>query len=511
MEKSQLLKSPLVIGIDSSTSATKAIVVNDEGETLALGRAPIDLLTPRMHQYEHDPRQWWESTRVAIRDAVGQLDEDDRARIRALSISHQRETFACVDEQGNALRPAILWLDSRAGEQIRRYGSDEIHRLSGKPADTTPAIYKMAWLKEHEPRSLEDAAFVVDVHAYLTHELTGRWVSSTGSADTLNLFDIAAQTWSDELLEIAGVRREQLPELAKPGEVIAPLAPELAKEWGLGDVVVVAGLGDGQAAGLGTAATEDGVAYLNVGTSIVSGIHADEYRFGRQYRTLVAGIPGWYVLESVQNSGSVLGNWFRKEFGNPELEGAPDPALEKDAARVRVGSEGLLTLPYWNAVQSPYWNPFARGAVVGYGSSHTRAHAYRSLLEGMAFELALNLEGMAEGANTQIRELRAVGGGSRSDLWRQILCDVTGIDIVQSTIDEVSAQGAAVLAMVAAGRFESVNDAARAMARLGDRTSPDPKAQTLYDAWKAVHRKIYPAVEQIYDDIQRVSKEQGDL
>lgn len=389
--------SPLVIGIDSSTSATKAIVVNDRGDTLATGKAPIDLLTPRMHHYEHDPVQWWESTQTAIATALAQLDDSQRGRIKALSISHQRETFACVDAEGKALRPAILWLDSRAGEQIVRYGSDHIHQLSGKPADTTPAIYKMAWLKEHEPRTLEEATLVVDVHAYLTYFLTGQWVSSTGSADTLNLFDIGAQTWSDELLEIAGVRRDQLPQLAKPGEVIAPLKAELAQQWGIEEIAVVAGLGDGQAAGLGTAATEGGVAYLNVGTSIVSGIHAPAYRFGRQYRTLVAGIPDWFVLESVQNSGSVLGNWFRKEFGDPDLNGAPDPQLEAAASQVPAGSEGLLTLPYWNAVQSPHWDPFARGAVVGYGSSHTKAHAYRSLLEGMAFELALNLEGMAQG------------------------------------------------------------------------------------------------------------------
>ncbi|MDO5721820.1 MAG: FGGY-family carbohydrate kinase [Actinomycetaceae bacterium] len=503
--------SPLVIGVDSSTSATKAIIVNDAGQTLSTGRAPIDLLTPRMHHYEHDPVQWWESTRVAIGDALSQLTDDERGRVQALSISHQRETFACVDEDGRALRPAILWLDSRAGEQILRYGSDEIHRLSGKPADTTPAIYKLAWLKEHEPDTLKNARYVVDVHAYLTHELTGQWVSSTGSADTLNLFDIAAQTWSDELLEIAGVRREQLPHLAKPGEVISPLKAELAQQWGIAQIDVVSGLGDGQAAGLGTAATEEGVAYLNVGTSIVSGIHADEYRFGRQYRTLVAGIPGWYVLESVQNSGSVLGNWFRKHFGDPQLDGAPDPALEEAASKVPAGSEGLLTLPYWNAVQSPHWDPFARGAVVGYGSSHTKAHAYRSLLEGMAMELALNLEGMAQGANTEIRELRAVGGGSRSPLWRQILCDVTGVDIVQSTIDEVSAQGAAVLAMVAVGRYPSVGEAAAAMAHLGARTSANPDNRARYQAWMPVHRKLYPALQEVFTDIQQVSKQLGDL
>lgn len=504
--------SPLVLALDSSTSATKAVVVTDTGDTVSEGRAPIDLLTPGMHRYEHDPAQWWESTHTAIRDAVAPLSRDDKKRIKALSISHQRESFACVDEDGNAIRPAILWLDSRAGEQIVKYGSDHIHELSGKPADTTPALYKIAWLKENEPETLQKAKYLVDVHAYLTYKLTGRWVSSTGSADTLNLFEIAKQTWSDELLEIAGLRRDQLPELAKPGSIIAPMRAELAEEFGLDEVQVVAGLGDGQAAGLGTAATEPGVAYLNVGTSIVSGIHADKYRFGRQYRTLVAGIPDWYVLESVQNSGSVLGNWFRQNFHNPEEDGKPDLELDAEVEKIEPGSEGLLTLPYWNAVQSPYWNPFARGAVVGFGSGHTKAHTYRSLLEGMGFELALNLEGMAVGAGTDITELRAVGGGSRSRVWRQILCDITGVEMVTSTIDEVSAQGVAVLAMYAIGRFDSVNEASHALAHLSDeRTKPNPEAHARYRKWMEVHRKIYPALEEIFGNIHEVARELGDL
>ncbi|MDT3768033.1 FGGY family carbohydrate kinase [Gleimia hominis] len=502
---------PLVIGIDSSTSATKAVVIDAGGHVLATGRSRIEFFTPHMHQYEHDPRQWWSSTQEAVAQAVAQLSAQDRARVKAMGITHQRETFVALDERGEAIRPAILWLDSRAGEQINRLGSDAVHELSGKPADTTSALYKMAWLKEHEPQVFERAHLVVDVHAYVAHGLTGRWVSSTGSADTLNLFDIAAQTWSPTLLDMAGVRAEQMPELAKPGEVVGPLLPELAAQWGLEDVVVVAGLGDGQAAGLGTAATEPGVAYVNIGTSIVAGVHADEYRFSKQYRALVAGIPGWFVLESVQNSGSVLGNWFRREFNDPALEGAPDPKLEAAAAQVPAGCEGLLSLPYWNAVQAPYWDPFARGAVVGYGSGHTRAHAYRSLLEGMAFELALNLEGLARGGAAPVRELRAVGGGSRSALWRQIICDVTGVEIVRSEVEEASAQGAAALAFVGIGYYDDAAHAASAMAHLGERTTPDAKTHDRYRKWMGVHRKIFPALQDIFHDIQDVAVELGEL
>lgn len=244
---------PLVIAIDSSTSASKAVVVDVRGNVLSEGKADIELLSPEMNHYEHNPIQWWTSTRDAIKEATAALEPADRARVAALCITHQRESFVLVDDDGAALRPAILWLDSRAGAEIKEFGSAHIHELSGKPADTTPALYKMAWLKRHEPELLAAADKVVDVHAYLAKHLVGRWVSAMGSADTLNLMDIAHQDYADELLDIAGVRRDQMAELAAPASIIGEIDPELLTQWGLPDgVVLVAGVGDGQAAGTGT-------------------------------------------------------------------------------------------------------------------------------------------------------------------------------------------------------------------------------------------------------------------
>ncbi|MGO1473209.1 MAG: xylulokinase, partial [Flaviflexus sp.] len=258
------MSDPLVIAVDSSTSATKAVVVDKSGQVLSTGKADIDLLTPGMDMYEHDPVQWWESTETAISQACAALSDADRQRIKALCITHQRESFALVDEDGGALRPAILWLDSRAGDEIKEHGSDHIHELSGKPADTTPALYKIAWLKKHEPEVLTSAHKLVDVHAYLAHHLVGRWVSAVGSADTLNLLDIANVDYSDELLDIAGVTREQMAELAQSASIIDAIKKELTDSWGIpGDVVLVAGVGDGQAAGLGTSAIDEDVAYVN--------------------------------------------------------------------------------------------------------------------------------------------------------------------------------------------------------------------------------------------------------
>ncbi|MGC5629084.1 xylulokinase [Georgenia sp. Z1344] len=499
---------PLVIAIDSSTSATKAVVVDAAGRTLSEGRAEIDLLQPRMNHYEHDARQWWFSTDSAVGRAVGGLSAEQKARVAALAITHQRESFVPVDATGAPTRNAVLWLDSRAAKQIREHGSDEIHQLSGKPADTTPALYKMIWLKENEPDVLAGADKVVDVHAYLVHAMTGRWVSSHASADTLALFDIEALDYSDQLLELAGVRRDQMAELAAPGDVVGELDLEVAQHWGLKHTVpVISGLGDGQGSGLGTAAIDPEVAYINIGTSIVAGVHSADYRYGKEYRTLAAGLAGQYVLEIVQNSGSVLANWFRSELGKPELDGRPDPELEAAAAKVAIGAEGLLTLPYWNAVQSPWWNPVASGAMVGFGGAHTRAHMYRSILEGTAYELRQNLAGMQRGTGTRLTELRATGGGSRSDLWTQILADTVGLPIVASGVEEVSAQGAAVLAMAHTGVHGDVPATARAMARTGHVTEPDEKRGEEYARWGEAQATLYEHLEPVYERLWELTGE----
>lgn len=494
---------PLVLAVDSSTTSTKAVVVDANGAVHATGRHEIPLHTPRMDFYEHDPRDWWTSTDAAVREALGLLDATDKERIAALAITHQRESFATIDAEGNPVRPAILWLDSRAHKQIRQYGSEAIHRLSGKPADTTPALYKMAWVKENEPDTFARAEKVVDVHAYLVHELTGRWVSSHASADTLALFDIEKLDYSAKLLDIAGVTREQMADLAAPGDVIDTVRPEVAEAWGLRqEIPVISGLGDGQGSGLGTAAIDPDVAYVNIGTSIVAGVHSADYHYGRIYRTLAAGLPGMYDLEIVQNSGSVLANWFRENLGDPAKSGGLDEELDAAAQELPIGSEGLLTVPYWNAVQSPYWNPVASGAIVGFGGGHTRAHVYRSILEGMGLELRLNTRGMQDGTGVELKELRATGGGSRSGLWTQILADATGLPIVASTVDEVSAQGAAVLAMAHTGVHGDIAATARAMAHFDRTTEPIEKNTEIYAQWADVHKKIYPQLEFVMEEIR---------
>jgi xylulokinase len=482
--------SPLVIAVDCSTTAAKAIVVDAQGTEIASGARPLDTHSPAPHRFEQHGPDWWTATDAAIRQALH--DVPDPAAVAAVCITHQRESFVCLDEDDEPLRPAILWMDGRAAVEARTYGTDRVELLSGKPADITPGLYKLLWLRDHEPDTMARCHRVADVHSYLVHAMTGRWASSTASTDPLALLDQATGDYSDELLALAGLTRDQLPELVPTGTSFGPLLPNVADAWGVRrDVVVVAGTGDGQAAGLGLGVTDPGAAYLVLGTAVVIGSETTSYIPARAYRSMVSAMPGQSTVETFSSSGTFLTTWFRKEFGDPALAGAPDPELESAAAALPVGSERLLTLPYWNATQTPHWDSQTSGVMIGWQGCHTRAHFYRSLLEGIAFELRMQLDGLEAARGTRVEVIRAMGGGARSPLWTQILADVFDRPLEVCASGEVSALGAAAIALTAIGAYPALPDAAAAMARTDGKVEPRPAAAAQYARLRTVYARVF--------------------
>jgi xylulokinase len=499
----------LVLAVDCSTTAAKAVVQDGAGVVVAQAARPLRTVQPRASWHEQDAEEWWSATRDAVAQAVAELP--DPSLVRAVCLTHQRESFVCLDAAGRPLRPAILWLDGRAHEEIAELGSARVHELSGKPPDTTPAIYKLAWLSRHEPGVLQDADRVGDVQAYLAWRLTGRWATSHGSADTLGLFDLRKLDWSPELLELAGVCAEQLPELVAAGHLLGTITAEIAASLGLpGPVPLVAGIGDGQAAGLALGATVPGVAYLNLGTSMVLGVHADRYVWDPAFRTLAGARPGTYTLETVLNAAAYVATWCREQFGEPGVDGVVGSGLEAAAGALPSGAEGLLTLPYWNAAQTPYWDPLARGAVVGWHGRHTRAHLYRSILEGVGFELRLHLERLEAVTGQPVTSIRLVGGGARSPLWVQIVSDITGRAVRVCSDGEVSAAGAVLLArgyldrQAFAADGLPLDDAPSyrpAAEPAGRDVLPDLSQAPAYDALYTVYRRLYPQLRTVFADL----------
>ena len=261
---------PLVVAIDSSTTACKALAFDASGSAVAVARVALSKTSPEPGWQEQDASDWWTAAREALAELMAQLVAAD---VVALSVTHQRETFVCLDEHDEALRPAILWLDTRASSQVRRLGSKRMHEVSGKPPSTTPSLYKLAWLADHEPEVLHRTSMIADVHAYLVRKLTGRWVTSWASADPLNVVDMRTFEYAPELLAAVGLSAGQFPRLVAPGVIIGEVTDDAAHATGLpAGLPVVAGAGDGQCAGLGAAICEEGRAYLNLGTGITPAV-----------------------------------------------------------------------------------------------------------------------------------------------------------------------------------------------------------------------------------------------
>jgi xylulokinase len=494
-----------VIGIDSSTTATKAVVWDREGRSVAEGRATFDLTSPRPAFHEQDPEDWWRSTRDAIRGALRTVEASE---IDAIGLTHQRETFACLDEDGSALRPAILWMDSRASKQVREKGSEDIHRLTGKPPDTTPAFYKLLWLNEHEPDTVKRASKVVDVHTYLVQKLTGEWKTTVPCADPLGLVDLEKGEWSDQLLDIVGVTREQLPELFPAGAQLGELSSEAAKEVGLkAGLPIVGGAGDGQSAGLGANITKPGRAYLNLGTAVVAGTTSDAYRYDTSFRTMGSPMPGKYTFETLIQGGVLSISWFLERVAKVEahrlaLDLEDVDLLEASAVKVGLGADGLLFVPYLAGSQTPYWNSSARGMMFGLGDHHGRGHFFRAIEEGIAFEQRVQLEGLDESLDAPVDTFFTMGGGSRSPLWRQIVADVTKRNVVACKEVETTCLGAGMHAAAAVGWYGSIEEAAEAMSGEGARHEPDDRAAAAYDKLFEVYKELYPRTSELHQRLQ---------
>jgi sugar (pentulose or hexulose) kinase len=500
---------PLVIGVDSSTTACKAIAWDRNGRAVAEGRASYPLLQPEPNWYEQNAEQWWSGACTALREL---LDQINTAQVDALCITHQRESFVPVDGQGRPIRNGILWLDERSRAQVallkRTIGPDRFHQVTGKPLTTNPSLPKIVWLMQHEPGIVARTAKFLDAHAFLVHRLTSGFRTSLACADPMGLIDMQAHAWATDLIQCLpqpGLRIEQLPDLVPPGAIIGHVSDAAATVTGLSaGLPVVAGAGDGQCAGLGANATGGGRASLNMGTAVVSGTFSADYLTDRAFRTLYApiaqGSAGDYFLETVIQSGAFTVAWFVEKFATDLRDSgtslSPEEVLEAAAAQVPPGSLGLMLVPYWNQAMTPYWDPAASGITIGWTGAHGREHFYRAIMEGIAFEQRLVGDAMMAATGQPLSEYVALGGGSRSSLWCQIVADVTDVPVVRSTTTEATCLGAGILAAAAAGWYPDVHSAAGGMTGTAERFEPNPETRAIYERlYGEVYGRLFPTLQ----------------
>jgi sugar (pentulose or hexulose) kinase len=456
--------SDVVIGLDASTTATKAMALDQNGNVVAQSRRAIPLASPVPHSYEQDPDDWWRSAQYTLRAITDQIDP---LRIAALSISNQRETFVPLNRDGRSIRPAIVWLDERCKDEVepfaRKVGKKKIHRITGKPADYAPVVYRLAWLKKNEPDAFGKIHKICDVHTYLVWKLTRSFKTSWASADPLGLFDLKKKRWSPIVLRSLELKEDQLPDVCCPGTIVGTVSREAAESTGLSaGTLVVTGGGDGQAAGLGVNALASRRAYLNLGTAVVSGIFARTYRTSTAFRTMSSCSESGYYYECSLRAGTFAIDWFIRHILQIDPSAQPDiyKQLETSAQRVPVGSDRLLHLPYLCGVMNPYWDMDARGAFIGLSSFHKRGHIYRSILEGIAFEQTLATRSVEKIVGAKVRDFVAVGGGAASEIWCRIFADISGKNVCLPENTEAPCLGAAICAAIGAGWYRTFREAA---------------------------------------------------
>ena len=492
----------LVVGIDSSTQSAKAIAWTKSGKLVAEGRSPIEFHNPRLYWFEQNSRDWWDSCQVALQQLTSQVKPE---RIAGISISNQRETVAFVNHDGEDVRPAIIWLDERSRKQVdelaSRIGADVIHDITGRPVDITPVLYRLVWLKENEPQAFEKTEYFADVQAYLVYKLTGQWNTGWFSADPMGYFDIRKKEYSPTLLNYLGLPPTRFPQPFAPGTQIGSVTKQAARLTGLlPETAIFAGGGDGQCAALGTNCITSDQAYINLGTAVVSGVWSPQCLNKKAWRTEISPTGEGYILETCLRSVAFLINWFVDQFlpGNSS-EKDFFKKLEQQAQDIPIGSDGLITLPYWSGVMNPHWNPNGRGCFIGLSGGHTPAHLYRSILEGMCLDQAQATSGVEKEAGLRVKRFIAIGGGASSPLWTRMLADSTGKDVAISDTVEASALGAATIAAYGVGWFESFNEAAAAMSGKTKLVKPDPKTRQTWDELLEIYGRLFPDNEKTFN------------
>jgi xylulokinase len=491
------------LGIDVSTTGSKALLVDESGVVVATASSPHTLQTPRPLWSEQDPREWWQASASAVQMVLQQAGVRGES-VLAVGLTGQMHGLVLLDEHGQVLRPAILWNDQRTQAQCdeihRRIGRERFIQITGNVALTGFTAPKILWVQENEPEIYARVRHVLLPKDYLRYRLTGAYGMDKADGSGTVLFDLQQRTWSAEVLAALGIPVEWMPPTWEGPQFTGKVTQAAAEATGLSEgTPVAAGGGDQAAQAVGVGAVEPGVVALTVGTSGVvfattpSALVEPDGRL----HAFCHAVPGMWHFMGVMLSAAGSLQWYRDTL-------APNLSFDEllhEAESVPAGSEGLQFLPYLSGERTPYPDPLARGAFVGLTLRHGRGHLTRALLEGVSFGLKDIFTLIQNAGLGGIRQVRASGGGTKGALWRQILASVLDAELVTVNTTEGAAFGAALLAGVGAGAWPDVPLACAAAVKLTGNTCPDPAQVAAYRQAYPLYRALYPALKPGFDKL----------
>ncbi len=497
-----------VLGIDVSTTGAKALLVDEKGNVAADATTEYPLSTPRPLWSEQDPADWWDGVQASIRRALADAGASGQ-EIVGVGLTGQMHGLVLLDQQGQVLRPAILWNDQRTAAECewitQRVGLQQLLAWTGNLALTGFTAPKIVWVREHEPEVYARVAQILLPKDFIRYKLTGAYATDmAGAAGTL-LLDVKTRTWSEGMLKALDIPAGWLPPCHEGPQVTGTVSAEAAAATGLrAGTPVVGGGGDQAAQAVGVGAVRPGEMALTLGTSGVIFAPTAEPAIEPQGRlhAFCHAVPGrWHFMGVMLSAGGAL-RWHRDTLAAGQSYGE----MDRSATEVPLGCEGLVFLPYLTGERTPYPDPNARGAFVGLTVRHGLPHLTRAVLEGVAFGLRDSLELLRE-VSGEISQVRASGGGARSALWRQILADVLDCELVTVNVTEGAAYGAALLAGVGAGIWPDVDSACDSVVRITAQTRPDAARVARYEELYQVYHGLYGALKPSFDALTGFSLE----
>ena len=514
----------LLLAIDCGTQSVRALLIDLYGDVVAKQyQALEDYKIPQHGWLEHDADIFWRAT-AGVCQALWKADAHWRSRVRGVTVTTQRGTVMPVDSNGRPLHPAIIWLDQRLSG--RAPNLPLLLRIAAKATGADEFVHgfisqaEIAWFAENRPDIHGSTHKYLLLSGWLNYCLTGDFTDSVASQVGYLPFDFRRQEWaadSDWRWRALDVRRDHMPDLASSGTVLGEVTPAAAELTGIpAGAPVIAAAGDKACEIIGSGATTPEIGAVSYGTTATINITTPHYfeaiKFAPPYPAL---IPAHYNSEIQIFRGYWMVNWYKEQFAHKECEAAtiagvaPETLFEELLTQAPPGSDGLILQPYWApGVRTPELS--ARGAIIGFTEAHTRAHIYRAILEGLAYELRFGKERIEARSTEKITCLRIAGGGSQSDAAMQLTADIFNLPAERPHSYEASGVGAAIAAAVALDFYSDFPTAVAAMTRIGRVFEPIPDNAAMYDGlYRNVYLRMYERLAPLYHNLQDALKKGG--
>lgn len=502
-----------VIGIDIGTSGTKTVLFDENGRALRSSTVEYPLYQPKNGYAEQNPADWFNAAAETVKTVISQTDVNS---IVGVGLSGQMHGLVMLDEKNEVIRPSIIWCDQRTAAECKeiteKVGAKKLIEITANPALTGFTASKILWVRNNEPENYQKCRHILLPKDYVRFKMTGVYATEVSDASGMQLLDIAKRCWSDEVLKALDIDRALLPEVYESPEITGYISDEFSCLTGLpAGIPVVGGAGDNAAAAVGTGVAEDGKAFTTIGTSGVVFAHTSQMKIDPHGRihTFCAAVPGcWHVMGVTQGAGLSL-KWFRDNFCTSEKETAKlmncDEyyLMDMEAKTVPIGADRLFYLPYLMGERTPHLDPDARGVFFGISAVHTKKHMLRAVMEGVAYSLRDCVEVFRE-IGIEATDMTACGGGGKSPLWRQMLADLYGCNVKTTVISEGPALGVAILALVGAGVYKSVQEACAEIIRTDISQPPVKENSAQYEKHYALYKKIYPSLKSNFKALSKL-------